>query len=47
MIKKDLSKQDKKDWEEFLENPSEVLDKDISKKQEIDKIQRFKFDGMW
>ena len=44
MIKKDLSKQDKKDWEEFLENPSEVLDKDISKKQGIDKIQRFKFD---
>ena len=44
MIKKDLSKQDKKDWKEFLDNPSRVPNKDVSKKQGTDRIKRFKFD---
>ena len=44
MIKKDLSKQDEKDWKEFLDNSFSVPNKDDSKEQEIDRIQRFKFD---
>lgn len=44
MIKKDLSKQDKKDWKEFLDNPSRVQNKDGLKKQGTDRIKRFKFD---
>ena len=40
MIKKDLSKQDKKDWKEFLDNPSRVPNKDVSKKQGTDRIKR-------
>ena len=30
MIKKDLSNKDKKDWEKFLENPSNIFDKEIT-----------------
>ena len=44
MIKKDLSKQDKKDWKEFLENLSNVPNKDDLEKQNNDRIRRFKFD---
>ncbi len=44
MIKKDLSKQDKKDWKEFLDNLSTVPNKDSLDKQEADRIKRFKFD---
>ncbi len=44
MIKKDLSKQDKKDWKEFLDNLSGVPNKDSSGEQETGEIKRFKFD---
>ena len=44
MIKKDLSKQDKKDWKEFLENTTSVPNKDTVNKENYKKIKRFKFD---
>jgi len=44
LIKKDLSKQDKKDWKEFLDNLSSVPNKDGSDKEKINKIKRYKFD---
>ena len=44
MIKKDLSKQDKKDWKEFLDNLSSVPNKDKLDDQKSDITKRFKFD---
>ena len=44
MIKKDLSKQDRKDWKEFLENTTSVPNKDTINKENHKKIKRFKFD---
>ena len=44
MIKKDLPKKDKKDWKEFIDNLSQVPDKDDLKKERIDTIKKFKFD---
>ncbi len=44
MIKKKyLSKEDKKVWENYIKNPSDVFDKDKSNLKKI-KNQRFKFD---
>ncbi len=44
MIKKDLSKQDRKDWKEFLDNISSVPNKDGLEDQEDKEPRRFKFD---
>ena len=44
MIKKILSKEDKKDWEDFLNNTSQVPDKDILNYDKINKQKIFKFD---
>ena len=44
MIKKDLSKQDKKDWKEFLDNLSNIPNKDGFPGKNNDRIRRFKFD---
>jgi len=44
LIKKDLSKRDKKDWKEFLDNLSNVPNKDGSDSQKTDVGKRFKFD---
>ena len=44
MIKKDLSKQDKKDWKEFLDNLSSVPNKDDSNKEKTSEVKRYKFD---
>ena len=42
--KKDLSKEDNKTWQDYIENPSDVYDKDKSKSFK-DKVKgRFKFD---
>ncbi len=43
MIKKDLSKKDIEDWKEFLENPSNISDKDSSLDKK-NQTKRFKFD---
>ena len=44
MIKKKyLSKEDKKVWEDYIKNPSDVFDKDKSNLKK-NKNQRFKFD---
>ena len=44
MIKKKyLSKEDKKVWEDFIKNPSDIFDKDKSNLRK-NKNQRFKFD---
>ncbi len=44
MIKKDLSKEDRKDWKEFLDNSSSLPDKDASETQKNQRTKIFKFD---
>ena len=45
MIKKnDLSQGDKKAWEDYIENPNDIYDKDNSKADNINRKDRFKFD---
>ena len=45
MIKKnDLSKGDKKAWEDYIENPNDIYDKDNPKADNINRRNRFKFD---
>ena len=41
--KKDLSQEDKKTWENYIRDPSDIYDKDKSN-QKIDRKVRFKFD---
>ncbi len=41
--KKDLSQEDKKTWEDYIKNPSDIYDKD-KKNQKNFKRGRFKFD---
>ena len=42
--KRDLSKEDKKTWEDYIKNPSDVYDKDNKSLKEFNKNNRFKFD---
>ncbi len=42
--KKELSSDDKKIWEDYLKNPTDLYDKDQDSSQEIKKKARFKFD---
>ena len=42
--KKELSSDDKKIWEDYLKNPTDLYDKDQNSFQEIRKKARFKFD---
>ena len=44
MIKKYLTKKDKKDWKEFLDNLANIPDKDSSNNTQVDQAKRFKFD---
>ena len=45
MIKKnDLSQGDKKAWEDYIENPNDIYDKDNPKADNINRKDRFKFD---
>ena len=41
--KKDLSKEDSEVWQSYIENPTDVYDKDLGKKS-INRKGRFKFD---
>ena len=41
--KKDLSQEDKKTWEDYIKDPSDIYDKDSNNRKEIRK-ERFKFD---
>ena len=42
--KKDLSQEDKKIWDDYIKNPSDIFDKDQSKSKDSKKRNRFKFD---
>ena len=41
---KDLSSEDKKNWEDYIKNPSDVFDKDKSNSINTEKKSRFRFD---
>ena len=42
--KKDLSQEDKKIWEEYIKNPSDIYDKDLSASNSTQRRERYKFD---
>jgi len=42
--KKDSNQEDKKTWEDYIRNPSDVFDKDQDISSEIQKKKRYKFD---
>ncbi len=42
--KKDLDQDDRKAWEEYIKNPSDIYDKDKNYSAENDKKGRFKYD---
>ena len=42
--KKDLSKEDKKTWENYIKDPSDIFDKDISLSKNNLMKKRYKFD---
>lgn len=42
--KNDLSQDDKKAWEDYIENPNDIHDKDKPKADNINRKDRFKFD---
>ena len=41
---KDLSPEDKKNWEDYIKNPSDIFDKDKSNSINTEKKNRFRFD---
>ena len=41
---KDLSPEDKKNWEDYIKNPSDVFDKDKTNSINTEKKSRFRFD---
>ena len=42
--KKDPSQEDKKTWEEYIKNPSDIYDKDQGASNNIQRRERYKFD---
>jgi len=42
--KKDLSQEDKKTWEEYIKNPSDIFDKDQGGSNSVQRRGRYKFD---
>ncbi len=42
--KKDLDQDDKKAWEEYIKNPSDIFDKDKNYSNENQRKERFKYD---
>ena len=42
--KKDLDLEDKKIWEEYIKNPSDIYDKDQGASKSIQRKERYKFD---
>ena len=41
---KDLSPEDKKNWEDYIKNPSDIFDKDKTNSINTEKKSRFRFD---
>ena len=41
---KDLSPEDKKNWEDYIKNPSDIFDKDKTNSVDNEKKSRFRFD---
>ena len=41
---KNLSPEDKKNWEDYIKNPSDIFDKDKTNSINIEKKNRFRFD---
>ena len=41
---KDLSAEDKKNWEDYIKNPSDIFDKDKTNSVDNEKKSRFRFD---
>ena len=42
--KKELNQEDKKTWEEYIKNPSDIYDKDISSSKNNQSHRRYKYD---
>ena len=42
--KKDPSQEDKKTWEEYIKNPSDIYDKDQGASNNLQRRERYKFD---
>ena len=42
--KKDSSQEDKKTWEEYIKNPSDIYDKDQGVSNSVQRRERYKFD---
>ena len=42
--KKDPNQEDKKTWEDYIKNPSDIYDKDRSNSNDIGRKKRYKFD---
>jgi len=42
--KKDSNQEDKKNWEEYIKNPSDIYDKDQGNSNSIQRRERYKFD---
>ena len=42
--KKDSSQEDKKTWEEYIKNPSDIYDKDQGASNSVQRRERYKFD---
>ena len=42
--KKDPNQEDKKTWEDYIKNPSDIYDKDRSNSNDIRRKERYKFD---
>ena len=42
--KKDPSQEDKKTWEEYIKNPSDIYDKDQGASNSVQRRERYKFD---
>ena len=42
--KKDLDLEDKKTWEEYIKNPSDIYDKDLGASKSTQRKERYKFD---
>ena len=42
--KKDPSQEDKKTWEEYIKNPSDIYDKDQGASNSVKRRERYKFD---
>ena len=42
--KKDSNQEDKKTWEEYIKNPSDIYDKDQGNSNSIQRRERYKFD---